>query len=213
MVQIQNNVILIDLPPTLESERIWQENNITTHCIPTYGTVRKSRITLAVTWHHWRRQSKIKQRHVRIQKVLTEGVHLWQRFFFLSLWGEGGPKCEYKLDFIGPPAKRHKMAFRWPADDGLTLNFGLVALWFFRGSGPVLLRNSIFCNSSGSGLGPPVSSLPPLGPRMRAGFPNYFHYFSLMCWTYSTCISNSPSSVSPRINSSKNKHCRRQEAL
>ena len=36
------------------------------------------------------------------------------------------------------------MAFRWRADDGLTLNVGLVALWLFRGSGPVLLRNPVF---------------------------------------------------------------------
>ena len=36
------------------------------------------------------------------------------------------------------------MAFRWRADDGPTLNAGLVALWFYRGSGPVLLRNPIF---------------------------------------------------------------------
>ena len=36
------------------------------------------------------------------------------------------------------------MAFRWRADDILTLNVGEVALCFFRGSGPVLLRNPIF---------------------------------------------------------------------
>ena len=34
-----------------------------------------------------------------------------------------------------------QMAFRWRADDGPTLNAGLVV---FRRSGPVLLRNSIF---------------------------------------------------------------------
>ena len=34
------------------------------------------------------------------------------------------------------------MLFRWWADGGPTLNAGLV--WFFRGSGPVLLRNPIF---------------------------------------------------------------------
>ena len=32
-----------------------------------------------------------------------------------------------------------EMAFRWRADGGPTLNAGLVALWLFRGSGPVLL--------------------------------------------------------------------------
>ena len=36
------------------------------------------------------------------------------------------------------------MAFRRRADDGLTLNAGFVALWFFRGSGSVSLRNPIF---------------------------------------------------------------------
>ena len=36
------------------------------------------------------------------------------------------------------------MAFLWRADDGPTLNAGLVALWFLRGPGPVLLRNPIF---------------------------------------------------------------------
>ena len=36
------------------------------------------------------------------------------------------------------------MAFRLRADDGPTLNSGLVAFRFFRGSGPVLLRIPIF---------------------------------------------------------------------
>ena len=35
-------------------------------------------------------------------------------------------------------------AFRWRADDGPTMNAGLVALRFFRGSGPVLLENPLF---------------------------------------------------------------------
>ena len=43
--------------------------------------------------------------------------------------------------------KRHAiyMAFRWREDDGLTMNAGLVAV-IFRGSGPELLRNPIFCD-------------------------------------------------------------------
>ena len=48
------------------------------------------------------------------------------------------------------------MAFCWCANDGLTLNAGLVALWFFRGSGPVLLRNPIFLWFFRGGSGPPV---------------------------------------------------------
>ena len=43
---------------------------------------------------------------------------------------------------IGPPAKRHLN--RWRADDGQTLNAGLVALIFFRGSEAVLLEYPIF---------------------------------------------------------------------
>ena len=39
-----------------------------------------------------------------------------------------------------------EMAFCWWADDCPTLNAGLVALWFFMGSGPVLQRNPIFCD-------------------------------------------------------------------
>ena len=35
-----------------------------------------------------------------------------------------------------------------------TLNAGLVALWFFRGSRPVLLKNPIFCDFSGGGSRP-----------------------------------------------------------
>ena len=50
------------------------------------------------------------------------------------------------------------MAFRWRADDGPTLNAGLVhvASWFFRGSGPELLRNAIFLRFFRRGSGSPV---------------------------------------------------------
>ena len=44
------------------------------------------------------------------------------------------------------------MVLRWRAGDGPTLNSGLVALWFYRGSGPKLLRNPIFfCDFAGGG--------------------------------------------------------------
>ena len=43
-------------------------------------------------------------------------------------------------------------AFLWRADDGPTLNAGFAALWFFRGSRLVLLRNP-FCDFS-AGLDP-----------------------------------------------------------
>ena len=50
-----------------------------------------------------------------------------------------------------------QMAFRWRPDDGLTLNFGLVALRFFRGFVPLFLRKPIFVIFQGGGSGPPVA--------------------------------------------------------
>ena len=58
------------------------------------------------------------------------------------------------------------MAFRWLADDDPTLNAGLVVFENFRGSGPVLLRNSMFFvifQVVGGGGGP--DPLPPLWIR------------------------------------------------
>ena len=42
-----------------------------------------------------------------------------------------------------------------PLYDGPTLNAGLEALWFFRGSGPVLQRNLFFVIFQGGGGGAP----------------------------------------------------------
>ena len=53
-----------------------------------------------------------------------------------------------KTTINGPSSARQRnaisMAFCGWADGGPTLNASLVALWFYRGSGPVLLRNPIF---------------------------------------------------------------------
>ena len=53
----------------------------------------------------------------------------------------------YKRAIIVPLAKRHlncvSLAGRWPITECL------VALWFYRGSRPILLRNPIFCDFSG----------------------------------------------------------------
>ena len=57
------------------------------------------------------------------------------------------------------------MAFCWRPDDGLTLNSGLVALRFFRGSVPVLLRKPIFVIFLGGGGLDPLSP-PPMDPPM-----------------------------------------------
>ena len=87
--------------------------------------------------------------HARIQKDLSEGVQLWQRF----LVDEGREYSNTSIQIllkhaswaiIGPPAKRHLNDVPLWADDGPTLDASLVALCFFRGSGPVLLRIHLF---------------------------------------------------------------------
>ena len=90
--------------------------------------------------------------HARVQNVLSEGVQLWQRFFFLfssfllflSRWREGGSKYHYKRAIIGLPAKRHlngvSLACRWWPN----IKCWLGSFKIFRGSGPVLLRNPIY---------------------------------------------------------------------
>ena len=62
-------------------------------------------------------------------------------FFFFFLVDEGR---EDKPAIIGPTAKGHLNGVSLADRCGPTLNTGLVALRFFRGSGPVLLRNPIF---------------------------------------------------------------------
>ena len=57
------------------------------------------------------------------------------------------------------------MTFRWRADVGPTLNADLVALCFFRGSEPVLLRKPIFFVIFEGGPDP-FSSPSPLDPHM-----------------------------------------------
>ena len=49
-------------------------------------------------------------------------------FFFFKLMRDIGSKYHYKWAIIRPPAKCYLNGFRWQADDGPTLNAGLVAL-------------------------------------------------------------------------------------
>ena len=83
-------------------------------------------------------------------------------FFFFFLGGGGGfgqrgSKYQYKRVIIGPPVKRH-------LNGCPTLNrlAWLVAVRFYRRSGPVLLRNPIFlCFFGGRGV---PTRCPPSGP-------------------------------------------------
>ena len=75
---------------------------------------------------------------------------------------ERGSRYHKKRANIGPVAKRHFAGGPIVAQHN-TLNARLKDLLFFRGSGPVLLRNPIFLSFS-RGSGPPV---PPLDPHMH----------------------------------------------
>ena len=92
--------------------------------------------------------------YARIQKVLSEGVQLWR--FLVDEVISGA--------IIGPLAERHLMACPWwPNTES-----GLVALWFFRGSGPVYdiaRKPYIFVVFQGGG-GP--DPLPPMYPHATA---------------------------------------------
>ena len=79
------------------------------------------------------------QNHARIQKVLSEGVQLWQRFFVcFFLWGQEGSKYHYKRSIIGPPGV--SLACRWWP----YIECWLCSFVILRDSGPVLQRNPIF---------------------------------------------------------------------
>ena len=83
----------------------------------------------------------------RIQKVLSEGVRLWQRFFFCLFFFlvDEGRDCR--------------------TNDGPTFNAGLVTLWFFQEIHTSIARKPYsFFDFSGGGVPTPC---PPLDPPMR----------------------------------------------
>ena len=103
------------------------------------------------------------------ESFVRGGPHLITFFCLFFLVDEG---IEDLNTAINGPSLAHKrntieMAFRWRADDGQTLNAGLVALWFFRGPAETLY----FCDFSGVGGGglDPLSP-PPLNPHMTDMF-------------------------------------------
>ena len=69
----------------------------------------------------------------------------------------------------------HRPASHWRANDGPTLNAGLVALLFFRDLGTLY-----FCDFSGGGGGVRTPYLPPLDPRMDSPFDH-----KILDWTTS----------------------------
>ena len=63
--------------------------------------------------------------HARIQKVLSDGVRFHNVFFLFTR--DRRSNCHNKWATIGPLSKGHLDGFLWRADNGPTLNAGLVA--------------------------------------------------------------------------------------
>ena len=112
-------------------------------------------------------------KHAQIQKVLQRESNFENNIFFRER--RNGERIQTKTTISGPSSTHQWnsvwMAFCWRVDNGPKLHAGLVALWFFRGSGPVLLRKFetlYFVIFQGSGhpvppLYPPMPSVPYAG--------------------------------------------------
>ena len=94
---------------------------------------------------YWKHTCTLREQWSNLRNFaeLAEAVQIALKRLFVS-WGE--TKCR-------------PMPFRWRADNVPSLNAGLVALWFSRGSGPVLLRYpfALWFFRERKGSGPPVS--------------------------------------------------------
>ena len=104
------------------------------------GYMVASRLILKWSW-----KTEIESHHVWIQKVCQRGPNYENIVFvccFFGWWGKEGSRHHYKRAIIGLPA--NLLACRCSPNIECWLGTMFVALWFFRGSGPVLLRNPIY---------------------------------------------------------------------
>ena len=92
------------------------------------------------------------------RKFCQRGPTLTFYFCFLFFFDEG--RKDSNTTISGPSTARQQnaiqMAFRWRADGGPILNAGLLALWFYRGSWLIMLRNPIFLWLGRDPLSPPL---------------------------------------------------------
>ena len=99
------------------------------------------------------------------RKFCQRGSKFDPHFFLVD-----GGKEDPNTTLIGPSSACQRnpieMVFRWQVDDGPTLSTGLVALWIFSGSEPVLLRNPIFLWFFRRAPDPPPPP-PPLDPPSK----------------------------------------------
>ena len=115
--------------------------------------------------HVWLLNYEIMINHRLIQKVLSEGVQLWQSFFSVAE-GREDPNTTISGSSSARQQNAIKMAFRGRADDGIILNVGFV---IFSGSERVLLRNPIFLWFFREGSGHPATPPPPSGSAVVMG--------------------------------------------
>ena len=103
--------------------------------------------------------------HVRIPKVLPEGIQLW-RFFFVCFFFMRGEKIQIALKEGHQSASETPFKWRFAGRPMMTKHW-MLACDFFRGFGSVLLRNYIFVIFQGRGQTPcPPPPPPPLDPHM-----------------------------------------------
>ena len=85
----------------------------------------------------WAKQKAMHQAHLGIEKVLSEGVQLRQRFFFICFFElmtrERGSKTTKNWPIIGPPAKHHLNG--WRAHNGPNFDCWLGSFVIFRDGG------------------------------------------------------------------------------
>ena len=101
----------------------------------------------------------------------------WSKFdVFLVDEGRDDPNTTKSGPTLTCQQNTIKMVFRWCVNVDQTLNADLAALWFFRVSGPVLLRNPIFFVFFRGGGGP----CPPSG----SVYEEHYKGTALYCDTY-----------------------------
>ena len=137
--------------------------------------------------------------HARIQKVLSEGVQLWQRFFLLMRGG----RIQMPL-WAGHHQPDSETAFKWlfADNDGPTLNAGLLALWFSGDRDQYCLETLYFCDFSG-GVRTPVSPLDQSDSVKFHKLKQWLYIVDQMS-TYSKILETSKAAVGPDFSTTLN---------
>ena len=102
------------------------------------------------------------QTHVRIQKVLPEWGPTLTSFYFHFFSENEGERIQILVPLkVGHHRPASETPFKWRFAGGPMMAQHWMLAWFFRGSGPVFLKNMYFCYFS-------VVGLDPLSPSSRS---------------------------------------------